>query len=106
MIRGRAHAPIAPVESASTAARRWTWEHIALVWLVAMGIAVVATLVRFPPGRPVRLVRVPPRAWRAQMGPRWLLVAADRERALVAGWIVAPLVAAATTGVWVVRGTR
>ena len=86
--------------------RRWTWEHVALVWLLAMGLAVACTLARFPPGRPLRLVRVPPRAWRAQMGPRWLVVVADRERLLVAGWIVGPLVATVTTLGWAVRRSR
>ena len=71
-----------------------------------MGMAVACTLVRFPPGRPLRLVRVPPRAWRAQMGPRWLLLVADRERLLVAGWVVAPLVATAVTLTWAVRRPR
>lgn len=86
--------------------RRWTWEHVALVWLLAMGLAVACTLARFPPGRPLRLVRMPPREWRARLGPRWVLLAADRERLLVAGWIIGPLVATAITLTWAVRRSR
>ena len=82
--------------------RRWTWEHVALVWMLAFGTAVACTLVRFPPGRPLRPLRVPPPAWRAAMGPRWVVVAMRRERVLVAGWVVAPLVAACVTGTWAV----
>ena len=63
-----------------------------------MGVAVACTFVRFPPGQPMRFVRVPPRAWRAQMGPRWMVTVAARERALFVGWVVAPTVAAIITG--------
>ena len=86
--------------------RRWTWEHVLLVWLLAMGTAVACTLVRFPPGVPLRPVRVPPPAWRARMGPQWVVRVAQRERALVVGWVAAPLAAACVTGAWVVARVR
>ena len=97
-----------PSALAAPAARRrpWTWEHVLLAWLLAMGVAVACTLVRFPPGVPLRPVRVPPPAWRARLGARWVLVAARRERALVAGWLVAPLAAACVTGAWAVARVR
>lgn len=82
------------------------WEHVALAWLLAMGIAVACTLVRFPPGRPLRFVRVPPPAWRAQMGPRWIVLVATRERALFVGWIVAPLGALAVSAAAIARARR
>jgi hypothetical protein len=85
---------------------RWTWEHVLLVWLLAMGAAVVSTLVRFPPGAPFRPVRVPPPAWRARIGPGWVTRVARRERALVLGWVVAPLAAACVTGAWAVARAR
>ena len=89
--------------------RRWTWEHVLLAWLLAMGAAVACTLVRFPPGVPLRPVRVPPPAWRERVGPRWVVLTARRERALVLGWVVAPLAAACVTGAWAagrLRGPR
>lgn len=83
-----------------TRRRRWTWEHLLLVWLLAAGAAVACTLVRFPPGRAVRPLRPPPSRLLGQHGGRAALVLLRRERVLVTGWVAAPLAATLLTAAW------
>jgi hypothetical protein len=79
---------------------------VALVWLLAAGAAVAATLVRFPPGAPLRPLRPAPSAvWRSG-SPRVAALLVRRERVLAAGWLGAPLAAAVATVVWALAGER
>lgn len=80
--------------------RRWTWEHLLLAWLLAAGAAVASTLVRFPPGEPVRPLRPPPSRLLGPYGGRVALALLRRERVLVAGWVASPLAAALLTAAW------
>ena len=81
----------------------WKWEHLALVWLLAAGAAVASTLVRFPPGRTLRPLRVRPSTLVKRGDARLALLLLRREPVLTAGWVAAPLAAVVATGVLLLR---